>query len=114
MTTMQTYSYYCPDLIIYTLHHSCTVLVLILPSCPQGFGALGALFGGPVAAPISEWLGRKPALMIGGFPALIGWLMITYAHFMGTRAGFLAVLYVGRLITGFSGGWFILSVSVSN
>ena len=85
----------------------------VLTYYTQALGPVGALFGGPVAWPISDRLGRKPALMLMGIPALIGWLMITYAHLASAKAGFLALLLLGRTFTGFVAGWTIFSVSVS-
>ena len=86
----------------------------------QAFLPLGAVFGGLVAWPVTELLGRKPALMIGGVPAITGWLFITYARLFnnystGPTTGFVAFLLLGRLftITGFATGWSIFCVSVS-
>lgn len=79
----------------------------------QALGPAGAAFGGPFAWPASEWLGRQPALMLGGIPAVIGWLMVTYAHFAQSLSGFLAVLLLGRAMTGFAAGWLVFCVSVS-
>ena len=79
---------------------------------PQGFGSLGALLGGPIAWPLSDRLGRKPALMLGGIPTLIGWLMIAFAHFAGTHSDFLVIIQLGRFFTGIGAGWFIFCVSV--
>ena len=88
---------------------------LSLPSLtlPQAFGALGALFGGPVAWPISDFFGRKVALMLGGVPTLIGWVFIVLAHFPAAEGGFISMILIGRFLTGFGGGWFIFCVSVS-
>ena len=85
----------------------------------QAFLPLGAVFGGLVAWPVTELLGRKPALMIGGVPAITGWLFITYARLLnndstGPTTGFVAFLLLGRLFTGFATGWSILCVSVSS
>ena len=66
-----------------------------------------------MAWPISELLGRQAALMLSGVPALTGWLMITFSTLTNTRSAFLGVLYVGRLLTGFSTGWAVFCVSVS-
>ena len=71
------------------------------------------MFGGLVAWPISELLGRQAALMLGGVPALAGWLMITYSNLASSSSAFLGVIFVGRLLTGFSTGWSIFCVSVS-
>jgi len=88
----------------------------------QAFLSLGAVFGGLFAWPVTELLGRQPALMIGGVPAITGWLFITYARFLlnyssgpssGPTDGFVAFLLLGRLFTGFATGWSIYCVSVS-
>ena len=83
----------------------------------QAFLPLGAVFGGLFAWPVTELLGRQPALMIGGVPAICGWLFITYARLLnysnGPTDGFVAFLLLGRLFTGFATGWSIFCVSVS-
>ena len=80
----------------------------------QSLGAAGALFGGLLAWPVSQVFGRQATLMIGGIPSLIGWLLLSYAHFFeSSRSGFLAALFLGRLCTGFASGWSSFSVSVS-
>ena len=85
----------------------------IMLSLFQTFGPIGGLFGGLVAWPISELLGRQAALMLSGVPALAGWLMITYSALTTTSSAFLGLLYVGRVLTGFSTGWAVFCVSVS-
>ena len=80
----------------------------------QSFGALGAALGAPCAWPITEWFGRKPALMLGGVPGVIGWLMITCGHYVPSQSGFLVVLLLGRILTGFQAGWSVFCVSVSH
>jgi len=84
----------------------------------QAFLPLGAVFGGLFAWPVTELLGRQPALMIGGLPAICGWLFITYArllnnYFTGPTSSFVAFLLLGRLFIGFATGWSIFCVSVS-
>ena len=66
-----------------------------------------------MAWPISEQLGRQAALILSGVPALTGWLMITFSTLATTSSTFLGVLYIGRLLTGFSTGWAVFCVSVS-
>jgi sugar porter (SP) family MFS transporter len=78
----------------------------------SAFGPLGALFGGPVAWPLSETFGRKPALLLSTIPALVGWVAIAVSNLLPTRNWFLAFLYSGRLLSGFSAGWGVLCVSV--
>lgn len=72
------------------------------------------MFGGLLAWPVSDFLGRQAALIIGGIPALIGWLFIANAVQIFNRAAFLFVLFSGRVLTGFAAGWSIFCVSVSN
>lgn len=88
------------------------VCKLLLNFCFQTFGPIGGLFGGLVAWPISEVLGRQTALILSGVPALAGWLMITYSTLATTTSVFLGLLYVGRVLTGFSTGWAVFCVSV--
>ena len=77
--------------------------------------AIGAMFGGLMAWPISDYYGRQSALVVGGVPSLLGWLMVAYAGFVTTsRDAFLFVLLVGRFLTGFATGWSIYCVSVSS
>ena len=94
--------------------HSTEVPLYMWVFSLQSFGALGAALGAPCAWPVSEWFGRKPALMLGGVPGVIGWLMITYCHYVPSQSGFLAILLLGRIITGFQAGWSIFCVSVSH
>ena len=51
--------------------------------------------------------------MLVGLPYLVGYLMVAYARFAVTRAGFISVLLLGRLLTGVGLGWSTLAVSVS-
>ena len=74
----------------------------------------GAPIGAILAWPVSDYLGRKPALMIGGLPSLIGWLMLAYAHRIeNCRKCFFGVMYTGRVLGSFSTGWSVFCVSVS-
>lgn len=80
----------------------------------QSFVALGAVFGAPSAWPVSDKFGRKPALMFGAVFTFLGWLFIACANYVsGSHSGFLAVLLIGRLLTGYGGGWAVFCVSVS-
>jgi facilitated trehalose transporter len=76
------------------------------------FGPLGALFGGPAAWPLSERFGRKPALLLGAIPGVVGWVAIAISNLLPTRDGFLAFFYVGRVLSGFASGWSIFCISV--
>lgn len=79
----------------------------------QAFLPLGALFGGPVAWPLSEKFGRKPALLLSTIPGVVGWVTIAVSNLLPTREGFLAFFYGGRLLSGFAAGWSIFCISVS-
>ncbi len=86
----------------------------VSPDPTQAFGTIGAMFGGIVAWPVSDHFGRKAALIVGGMPFLCGWLLIANAvQITQSRAGFLAILFSGRLLAGFSTGWSIFCASVS-
>ena len=74
---------------------------------------LGAILGGLFAWPVADYLGRQAALIIGGVPALIGWLLISLSILFDSQYGFFAMIFVGRSLTGFATGWNIYCVSVS-
>ena len=78
----------------------------------QAFGPLGALFGGPVAWPLSERFGRKPVLLLGAIPGVVGWVAMAVSNLLPTRDGFLAFFYIGRILSGFASGWSIFCISV--
>ena len=104
----------CMGIILYSVQLATFHNLVVLISLPlQALMVVGALFGAPIAWPISDQLGRKPALILMGIPALIGWLMITYAYLMPTQAGFLTMLLLGRIFTGVTIGWSSFCVSVS-
>ena len=69
--------------------------------------AVGALFGGIIAGPMVDVLGRKVAIIVGAIPFEIGWLLLICAknHLM---------LYSGRIITGLGCGIETLAVAVSS
>ncbi|XP_019625170.1 PREDICTED: solute carrier family 2, facilitated glucose transporter member 8-like [Branchiostoma belcheri] len=67
--------------------------------------AIGAMFGGPVGGWCIEALGRKTSLMTAVLPFTGGWLILAYAQN-------LAMLYVGRLLTGIAAGMTSLTVPV--
>ena len=73
----------------------------------------GAIFGGLFAWPVADFLGRQAALIIGGIPGLIGWLMISLSILFTSKVGFFSMVFVGRGLSGFSTGWSIYCVSVS-
>lgn len=60
------------------------------------FGSLvsiGAMLGGPLAAPIVSEMGRKPTAMFSALPYVIGWLFVICAENY-------IMLFIGRTITG--------------
>ncbi|XP_043246969.1 facilitated trehalose transporter Tret1-like [Amphibalanus amphitrite] len=59
---------------------------------------LGALLAAPLAGSAMQALGRRSALVLVSLPAVLGWLLVTYA-------GSLTVLLLGRLLTGAAVGW---------
>ena len=75
---------------------------------------IGAIFGGLFAWPIADSFGRQAALILGGVPALVGWLFIALSIIFESRIGFYTFVYTGRVLTGFASGWGIYCVSVSS
>ena len=73
---------------------------------------MGGLFGGSIAGPVSDRIGRSAALVLMTLPHLIGWLGQAYAQFMPSFGSFFAVLTLGRWFTGFATGWGSLVISV--
>ncbi|CAG7718425.1 unnamed protein product [Allacma fusca] len=67
--------------------------------------ALGALISGPVTGFCVERFGRKTTMLLLSAPFVLGWLLITYAESV-------AMIYAGRLVTGFCGGAFSLAAPV--
>lgn len=60
---------------------------------------VGALVGALISGPAAQFLGRKNALIFYGIPFTIGWFCLKMADSV-------ALLIVGRVITGFSAGLF--------
>ena len=66
-----------------------------------------------MAWPISDHFGRQAVLIVGGVPFLCGWVLLANAiNITQSRAGFLALLFSGRLLAGFATGWSIYAASV--
>lgn len=75
---------------------------------------MGAALGSLTAWPISELLGRKAVVMTIGFPAFVGWLLIAFsAYVVDNMNGFVAMLLIGRLLTGTAAGISAGAVAVS-
>ena len=58
----------------------------------------GCFVGALIAGPVADRLGRRPALMIAAVLAIVGTIM------QAAASGEIAVLYVGRFITGLGVG----------
>ncbi len=71
------------------------------------------MFGGPIAWPLSERFGRQAALMLSGLPSVFGWVILANAHLFSSTEAFIAMLLLGRLLTGLAVGWSIFVISVS-
>lgn len=76
-------------------------------------GPVGAIFGGPIAGWIADSYGRKVALLLVVLPYFVGYLMISYAHFIYNPVAFKTVLFLGRFLTGVGLGWSCLASPVS-
>lgn len=73
---------------------------LLSPESAMWFGSLmtfGGMFGCPTAGWLVEKFGRRGALFLTMFPFLLGWVLICFGNG-------LAVLYLGRFLTGLGGG----------
>ena len=80
----------------------------------QSFGTAGTALSSLLAWPIADTLGRKISLLISGFPAFIGWLLIVYSAYIEDNwGGFVTMLLLGRLLTGAAAGISASTVTVS-
>ena len=70
------------------------------------------MFGGLISGPIADHWGRKTALMLGGVPYFIGYLTLSYAHYLPTALSFKALALTGRFITGVGMGWATVAAPV--
>ena len=87
-----------------------SILIPLMPYYVKHFGApdivVGALFatfalcqfaGGPIWGNVSDRVGRKTVLIISQIGATIGWTVLAFAPSI-------AIVFVARIIEGFSGG----------
>ncbi|GAB6023614.1 Facilitated trehalose transporter Tret1 [Chamberlinius hualienensis] len=65
--------------------------------------SIGGLIGEPIGGYVLDKIGRKMTLILSAFPFVIGWLLIAASTNV-------AMMYVGRFITGFCSG--IMDVAV--
>ena len=80
----------------------------------QAFASVGAMFGGPIAGSIANHWGRKMSLMMCGVPYLLGYLVLSYAHYLPTAVSFKCLILIGRLLTGMGMGWACSATPVSS
>ena len=71
------------------------------------------MFGGLMAGPVADRWGRKNALVLCGIPFFVGYLVLSYAHYLPTATSFKTVALVGRFLTGVGMGWAAVASSVS-
>ena len=74
---------------------------------------MGALLSAPVSGYIADRCGRKCGMMVSGIPNLIGYLILSYAHYSDRAQTFKILLFAGRFITGLGMGFISSVVSVS-
>ena len=67
--------------------------------------AIGAIFGGPIGGWIADRWGRKFSLMFCGVPFLMGYLILSYAHYTSEVLLFNVLLMSGRFLAGIGMGW---------
>ena len=71
----------------------------------QALGPVGALIGGPVGGWISDRWGRKCSLLFSSVPYVLGYLLLSYAHYSSTATVFKTLLLIGRFVSGLGMGW---------
>ena len=80
----------------------------------QAIAFIGFISGSLCAWPAADYFGRQRALKIGGIVSLCGWLFLYNSiRVTESAAGFQALLFTGRILTGFATGWFFPTVTVS-
>ena len=71
----------------------------------QALAPVGAIFGGPVGGWVADRWGRKCSMMFCGVPYLIGYALMSYAHYIPSAIPFKVFLMIGRFISGLGMGW---------
>ena len=83
----------------------------------QALAAFAALFAGLVTGFISDKIGRKPSMLLGCLPLVIGWSIIAISYVFTKDPDyrkFYSMLMVGRGLSGFGIGCLSLVVPVSS
>ena len=94
----------------YFLKYVAAIILHVL----QALAPIGALLGCFLGGYVTNTCGRKASLLIVALPYFIGYLIIVYSQFITNTAAFVAILFVGRFITGVGLGWSCLAVPVSS
>ena len=71
---------------------------------------MAVLFGGY----LTDWIGRKPSIILCSIPYTIGWLLIILTVRFTDSPAFRILMFSGRFVVGLSVGWTSLCVNVSN
>ena len=79
----------------------------------QALSPFGAIFGGPLGGWIADCWGRKCGMMFCGVPYLIGYVLLSYAHYTPTATTFKVLLLTGLFVCGIGIGWTSAVVPVS-
>ncbi|CAF2965928.1 unnamed protein product [Rotaria sp. Silwood2] len=73
----------------------------ILYSTAISVVALGGVFGGLLATPLSDRFGRKTGLLLNNIPAIIGSILMVISKFIASFEAFI----IGRILIGFTAGF---------
>lgn len=97
-------------MLCYSLLHCSQILKI----SQQALSQVGALFGGPIGGFVADRFGRKCSMLFSGLPYLVGYMIISYAHYSPWAVVFQTLLLFGRFVSGFGMGWASAVVSVSS